>query len=180
MKKLATILMTVLLIVSMSVIAFAADTQTTEITMTIDPSMESYTLTIPATVQIDPNQKSGTVNVGLSDVNLVWNTKLTVYATSKNHVDGEDGSYLVNTSDSTKKISYSVVGTAGDTSFEAHEQGLYVARYTAAHEYGYSHPEQLEDGGIELTVDGNYPGSGTYTDTLTFTVVFETLADMYS
>lgn len=181
MKKMTSILIAVLMLVSLSATALAADTQNTEISMTVDPSMESYTLTIPATVQIDPTVKTGEIDVVLSDVTLLWNTFLTVYATSANHIDGEDGSYLVNTANNTQKIAYSVFGEcAGDTSFEATTQGIYAAVYNTAYEWrGTSYPARNDDGTITLTVDGDIPGSGTYTDTLTFSVELQTLADRY-
>jgi len=181
MKKITTIIVAILMLITISVNTIAAETQSTEISMTIDPSMESYTLTIPATIQIDPNVKTGDINVELSDVNLFWNTFLTVYATSQNHIDGEHGSYLIETTDNTKKISYSVLSECnGSNSFETSDKGIYAAMYNAAHEYrGSTYEESIKDGKITITVDGNIPGSGTYTDTLTFSVELQTTSDMY-
>ena len=159
MKKLVTILMAVLLIVSMSAIAFAADTQSTEVSLTVDPALESYTLVIPATVTIDPATKSATLPLELKDVNLVWNDWIRIELTSANSNTNGMGAYLVNTEDSAKTIHYDLWNCAG----EKFSGSMGVAWYNK--EY-----DELDYGNIEIVVDGEYPGSGTYTDTLTFTV----------
>lgn len=180
MKKVTAILLVAMILTSVFSTVVAAGTKNTEISMTVDPSLESYVLIIPATVEIDPTERVGEIDVVLSDVELFWNTFLTVYATSANHVDGEGGSYLVDTTDSTKKISYSIFSECGGTSFVETEQGLYAAGYTAAHEWrGSSYIEKLEDGKMTITVDGTLPGSGVYTDTLTFSVELQTMNDRY-
>ena len=170
MKRFAAVLMAVLLVASMSVSALATDT--TEISLTVDPSMEHYTLTIPATVQIDPIEKSGTVSIELSDVALVWHTSLYVTASSKNHVEGESVSYLVNTSDESKKIAYRVHSYTGDNYFS--QDGI-VTIGGASRSYDYDtgtyRPNAIISiGDLDVIVTGDYPDSGTYTDTLTFTV----------
>jgi len=180
MKKAISILLAVLVLLSVTATTMAAG-NTTEISLDLDPSSETYTLNIPAKVEIDPASMQGEIEVTLSDPNLLWNTFLTVYANSQNHIDGEDNSYLVDTEDQDAKIAYSVNSeSTGDTSFEATEQGLRAAVYNAAHEYrGTTYSETLADGIITLTVNGAIPGDGVYTDLLTFSVDLETISDRY-
>ena len=163
MKKLIAILLCMVCVLSMAIPVFATeeeDTRTTVVSMTLDPSMESYTLTIPATISIDPTEKSATLNVTLEDVTLVWHTRLDVRYSTANGVTDQEGSFLVNTQDATKKIHYNI--TDSNLNVYSHDSNGETAAY-------YSNGE-VTNAWIELEVDGEYPGAGTYTDTLTFTV----------
>ena len=101
MRKILSLVLCIVLMLCMAIPASAEETAgTTVISLTVDPTMESYTLTIPADVTIDPTTKSGTVSVTLSDVTFVWSTELHVYASSANDW------HLVNQEDATKTIQY--------------------------------------------------------------------------
>jgi len=171
MKKITSVLIAVLLLLSINVAAVATDIKTTDVIMVVDPSMETYTLTIPATVIIDPAVRVGTLDVTLSDVNLVWNNWLRVDLTTKNRVDGEMGSYLVNEEDATQKVSYTLHSNAtnGDYWGGAPVDVAYYSKFYNSSIEAYS--EHYEVGPIVMTVTGEYPGAGTYRDTLTFSVV---------
>ena len=60
MKKLFALILTVCLLASMSVTAFAANTTggSTEVSFNVDPT---YTITIPATVELERQEDNGTV-----------------------------------------------------------------------------------------------------------------------
>ena len=170
MKKIISLLLATALFMSMTVTAFAADNQTV-ISMEIDESMESYELVIPATVSIDPAVKTGKVEVKIQDINLVWHESIGLYVKAQN--TDETGSYLINTTDTSKKIAYNILLGTG-VIYSAAESGANTPRGVWTNQYKYDEDTQSwianyrEE--INLTVTGDYPGSGTYTDTLTFTV----------
>ena len=168
MKKLIAILLCMASVLSMTIPVFATeeeDIRTTVVSMTLDPSMESYTLTIPPTITIDPAKKSATLNVTLEDVTLVWHDALYVYAAPANHDSVNGGSYLVNTEDTTQKIHYTLEAYSGA------ELGSSEGKVCAAsYEKNVGGEPYLDSGDMTIVVDGKYPGAGTYTDTLTFTV----------
>ena len=60
MKKLFAVILAVALMASMSVTAFAANTEggSTEVSFNVDPT---YTITIPATVELERKEDNGTV-----------------------------------------------------------------------------------------------------------------------
>lgn len=166
MKKLIAILLCMACVLSTAIPALAAeneDTRQTVVSLELDPSMESYTLTIPANITIDPAKKSATLNVTLEDVSLFWYDELYVYAAPANHDSVNGGSYLVNTEDTTKKIHYTLTAYSGE------ELGSLEGKVCAAY-YEKNEP-YLGSGDMTIVVDGEYPGAGTYTDTLTFSVV---------
>lgn len=168
MKKLIALLLCIVSIMSMAIPAFATeaeDNRSTIVSMTLDPSMETYTLTIPATITIDPAVKSATLKITLENVNLVWHKRLAVYAMPTNRDTVNGGSYLINTEDATKKIHYNLKSQDGQI-LQATDTTMSTAYYYLASD---STP-YLQNGRLELTVDGDYPGAGTYTDTITFTV----------
>ena len=165
-------MLVVVTVMSMTMTAFAANNQT-EISLTLDESMESYELVIPATVTIDPAEKAGKVEVKIQDINLVWNKGINLYVKAKNTDEsGATSSYLINTSDASKKIAYrihlgnNIVYNATEPAYDE-EVGLLTNTYEY-NEYTSSWARYDEE--INLVVEGDYPGSGTYTDTLTFSV----------
>lgn len=167
MKKVLSILLSITLLLSLAIPVFAAetDTRSTVVSLELDPSMESYTLEIPAQVELDVATKIGAIAVKLTDVSLVWNHSVTVYMTTENGVSGEPGSYLVNSDDESLKIHYTLTDAIGRD--YVHGQGDPVAEYFINTSTG----EVIENGGgVTLEIDGDYPGAGTYTDTITFTV----------
>ena len=60
MKKLFALILAVVMIATMSVTAFAANTEggSTELSFNVDPA---YTVTIPATVELERQEDNGTV-----------------------------------------------------------------------------------------------------------------------
>ena len=177
MKKIISLLLATALFMSMTVTA-AAENQTV-ISMEIDESMESYELVIPATVSIDPAVKTGKVEVKIQNINLIWNKGIDLYVKDQNSAEktesnasGSISSYLIDTSDTSKKIAYKMVlgsgifYTSGDPGYDS-QRGL-VTNHYRYDERSQSWVTTSEE--INLTVTGDYPGSGTYTDTLTFTV----------
>ena len=172
MKKVIFLLLTIIAVLSMSLTVFAADNQT-EISLTLDENMESYELVIPATVSIDPAVKAGKVDVKIQDINLVWNKGINLYVKAKNtDVSGATSSYLINTEDVSKKIAYrihlgnNIVYNATERAYDE-EIGLLTNTYEY-NEYTSSWARHAEE--INLVIEGDYPGSGTYTDMLTFSV----------
>ena len=156
MKKLLSLVLTVVMLLTTVIYVTAADTQTT-ISLTLDESMESYTLTIPASVEIDPTTKSGTMNVNITDYEFVWSDSIIVSASFC-------GS-LVNTEDESKSIAYEIENGDGEKSSTGFGRVLYV--------YKDSTRSTCDSAELEIFLKGDYPGAGTYTDTITFTVKHE-------
>ena len=177
MKKIISLLLATALFMSMTVTA-AAENQTV-ISMEIDESMESYELVIPATVSIDPAVKTGKVEVKIQKINLIWNKGINLYVKAQNspeesesNASGTISSYLIDTTDTSKKIAYKMVLGTGVV-YSSSESGYNSQQGVLTNHYRYdegirSWVTTSEE--INLTVTGDYPGSGTYTDTLTFTV----------
>lgn len=156
-------------VMTMAMPVFAEETEgakQTIVSLEVDPSMEHYTITIPASISIDPAEKSATLNVTLEDVALVWHSRIHVYAAPANRDTENIGSYLVHTEDAAKRIHYSLKSTENGMIFNSQQEKLTVMSYYSE----YDSDSESKTGGIVLTVDGEYPGGGTYTDTLTFTV----------
>jgi len=163
MKKYFTLILALAMLLAMSVPAMAENAGETEISLTVESSMESYNLVIPPTLEIDPVEKTAQLKVELSDVNLVWNDRLVVIANPANPDEDGRGGYLVKEGDANTRIHY----TLQDGNGEIKNKDLMVASYAAP--YGGSSESYILDG-LKITVDDDYPGSGTYSDTLTFTV----------
>ena len=83
MKKVLSILLSFLLLFSMAIPAVASENQTV-VSLELDPTMESYTLTIPAKVELDPAEKVGYLNITLENINLVWSKTVNVTMTAAN------------------------------------------------------------------------------------------------
>lgn len=187
MKKTVSFLLALIMICCMAVPAYAADTRNTEVSLTIDESLESYEVTIPATITLDAakfaNGKVTVMKAELTSISAIWSKYIKIYFSSQN------GFYLVNTEDSSKKIGYT---------FQAADSMEYNPTDTKDYageklEYFSSSIESL-DGTVtpgnpsgrtflpydisgEISTKGNdfaIPGSGTYSDTLTFTIELST------
>ena len=172
MKRILTLTAAFLLVLSMSLTAFAANNQT-EVSLTLEENMETYTLVIPPTVIISPAEKTGKVEVKIQNINLVWSKGINLYVKAQNSdANGDYSSFLINAEDSSKKIGYdiylgsNILYSAKEYSYNT-ERGLLTNIYSPE-EYSDSWARYPEE--INLKVTGEYPGSGTYTDTLTFTV----------
>lgn len=155
MKKFLSLMLCLALLLGLATTVYATGNTTT---VSLEVPNESYTLKIPATVTIDAASKTGSITVAVEDVNLIWSDYLRVMMTAQNvGTTGEAGSYLVN-AESGNKIHYNF---SNDIENKAHVSGdTYKAIDT----------RNGNTNTITLTVDGAYPGAGTYTDVLTFTV----------
>lgn len=140
----------------------------TTVTLTLDPSLDSYAVVIPSSVTIDPDTRKGTGRVTIKGGDA-WNVKygasLTVYfAESKNSLK------LLNTRDSGKKIGYQLRSASGSTINPGGEI-LSWRRYDAD---GKENPGVEKDisAWIEFRAENTIPAAGTYQDIVTFNVVF--------
>ena len=167
MKKVISFILCLALVFSLNICAFAEETsndQTTVLKLTVDPSLETYTLSIPAELNIDPATKTATLTVSASEINLLWSDAFCVDVSSEN-LD-TTGANLVNTKDATKKIHYEMRDDNGTLITSSITAGT-VLQYEKERD---TQGTKSASGTLEITVDGTYPTSGTYTDTLTFTV----------
>ena len=178
MKKLIAILLCMVCVLSLAVPVFAeeiAETIETVVSLELDPTLEHYTLTIPAEVKFDMTKEVSEVPIELKDVNFAWNKRLDVYLTAKNgceeawysEIDDQDfsmaSSYLIHTEDETKKILYGIKSGYSGLIYDGDDLIVASAYYYEGELDIYSNP-------LEMKILGEYPGAGTYTDTLTFTV----------
>ncbi len=183
MKKTLSLLLALVLVCCTAAPAFAADNKTL-VTLTIDEALESYEVTIPPTITLDAaafaTDRGGktALNVTINKLSAVWSTKFYIYVASKN------GFKLVNTEDPSKVIPYgchcpnNISYTSND---EAGKVYLYIDHsdisyilnqglpYNTTHSYSDGTPS---NGYLYRYGSDAYPGSGTYTDTLTFTFAF--------
>ena len=150
MKKLFALILTVCLLASMSVTAFAANTTGGEadITTSIDPT---YTVTIPADVNVQFNATEtafGAIEVTASQIHPDKCIKVAL-ATDKE---------LNNAIDNTKVIPYAIKDSEG-------------AEFTSATYLTEGDKTELS---IHISADDwNAAYAGDYSDTVTFTVSYE-------
>ena len=150
MKKLFALILTVCLLASLSVTAFAANTTSgdADITTSIAPT---YTVTIPADVNVAFNATEtafGTIEVTAS---LILPNKCI-------KVDLASDGKLENSIDATKVIPYAIKDSEG-------------AAFTAA---TYQTEGDKTELSIHITADDwNAAYAGDYSDTVTFTVSYE-------
>ena len=183
MKKTVSFLLALILLCCMAVPAFAAENETL-VTLTVDESLESYEVTIPPTITLDAAafaQQGGgktALNVTINELTTVWSTKFYIYVASKN------GFNLVNTEDPSKVIPYGCF-CANSITVESNADAVgkvypYLDCYDISYilnqglPYNTSGPDndRLNYGYLYRDGSDAYPGSGTYTDTLTFTFEF--------
>ena len=150
MKKLFALILTVCLLATMSVTAFAANTTGGSTTITIDIA-PTYTVTIPADVNVQFNATEtafGAIEVTASQIHP--NKCIKVELTS----DGK----LENSIDATKVIPYSIKDSQG-------------AAFTSATYLTEGDKTELS---IHITADDwNAAYAGEYSDTVTFTITYE-------
>ena len=157
MKKLLSLMLCLAFLLGLATTVYATGNTTT---VSLEVPNESYTLKIPATVEIAPEKKTGTITVSVEDVNLIWSDYLKVMMTAQNVGErGTNGSYLVN-AESGNRIHYDFSKDVTGKVFAS--GGTYAAINT--------NMGGATTNTITLTVDGEYPGAGIYTDVLTFTV----------
>ncbi len=181
MKKAISLFVVFVMLFACMSPAYASDTNTTEVSLTVDPSLESYTLTIPPSVTIDPATKTGQASISCTIENMVWSKGYVLGVKFKN-IDS-DGLYLVNSDDSDLKIKYyatlptnQMVRSTSDTasqyiSSDSEKIFNVFLAYPDSNIDLWTFP-LTETDTITATVDGTYPGGGTYTDTWTFTFQF--------
>ena len=150
MKKLFALILTVCLLASMSVTAFAANATggDADITTSIDPT---YTVTIPADVTVAFNATEtafGTIEVTASQIHPDKCIKVALASDGK----------LENSIDATKVIPYAIKDSQG-------------AAFTSATYLTEGNKTELS---IHITTnDWNAAYAGEYSDTVTFTVSYE-------
>ena len=184
MKKTVSFLLALIMVCCMAVPAYAADNEML-VTLTVDESLESYEVTIPPTITLDAaafatdGGGKTALNVTINKLSAIWSTRFNIYVASKN------GFNLVNTEDPSKVIPYGcfcansmtitsnadAVGKVytyydNDSISYILNQGL---PYNTTHSYSNGGPMY---GYLYRDGSDAYPGSGTYTDTLTFTFAF--------
>ena len=184
MKKTVSFLLALILLCCMAVPAYAADTRNTEVSLTVDGPLESYEVSIPPTITLDAaafatNGGGKTaLNVTINKLSAVWSTRFYIYVASKN------GFNLVNTEDPSKVIPYGCYCANSITITSNNNAGKTYPyydndsiSYILNQGLPYNTTRSYSNGGLMngyLYRDGSdaYPGSGTYTDTLTFTFAF--------
>ena len=181
MKKTVSFLLALIMVCCMAVPAYAADNEML-VTLTVDESLESYEVTIPPTITLDAakfaNGEETVMKAELTSISAIWSKYIKIYFSSQN------GFYLVNTEDNSKKIGYTFQ-TADLVSYSASDTvkgGSYFSRSIEELEgksdgdfSGTSHLPYDISGKISTKYnDFAIPGSGTYSDTLTFTIELST------
>lgn len=155
MKKFFAILLTVTMMATMTMTAFAAtingDEGSVEVTYGVD---EKYIVNIPANTSLTENGVP--MEVSAKDVVIPYGNKLTVSVSSTNYSDSKW--YLVDTVNAENKLEYSIKN--GDNAVASGDAILTVAAGTTE-EQKVTLTAKLED---TATI------SGTYKDTITFNV----------
>ena len=156
MKKLFALILTVAMLMSLSVTAFAANTTggSTEVSFNVDPT---YTITIPATVELQKVEDNGTVTYendytieAVAGVRLKKNEYIEVTVASDFEMTTEQGATL----DYTITKGGNAVATGGVVAeFETDKNAQSTTIHIAANDPDYA---------------------GEYKDTVTFTVAVKT------
>lgn len=183
MKKTVSFLLALIMICCMAVPAFAAENETL-VTLTVDESLESYEVTIPPTITLDAaafatNGGGKTaLNVTINKLSAVWSTRFNIYVASKN------GFNLVNTEDPSKVIPYGcfcansmTITSNADAvgkvyTYYDNDSISYILNQGLPYNTSGPDNDRLNYGYLYRYGSDAYPGSGTYTDTLTFTFAF--------
>ena len=144
-------------------------TATTEVKLVIDRTLDSYTITIPSNVEIDPKTKEGTGTITLSDkdLDLVSCTGLNVIIKdAKNeHVKKTSNTepHFTLKSDSTTDIGWYYIRKPSGNNLSVGDK---VLEYSKSKNLTQPQTETL------IYYVNSLPTEGTYTDTLTFEVNF--------
>ncbi len=160
MKKIFAILLAVTMMATMSVTAFAAEitgeSGSVEVTYGVE---EAYVVTIPAAITLSADAAS-TMEISASGVVIAYGDQLTVSVSSTNYADSKW--YLVDTANAENKLEYSVKN--GENAVASGDAILTVDAGTA------------ETATVTLTTQlvDQATVSGTYKDTITFTVNVDT------
>ena len=148
MKKMLSSILCLIMMVSMSISAFA---ESNDFVLTYS-NEASYEITIPASGTVNKATGKGIIEIDISDTNLANGTAVSVTATSANYANGSW--YLVNTKDSSDKIAYTIGTTNGGSDVTSGDEVLTADVPTSATLY--------------VTVSDTSK-VGTFTDTISFT-----------
>ena len=159
MKKLVTLLLTAALAITAATTAFADTTISPDandplapsnkgipVTYTVNPS---YTVTIPTSVTLDSNTKSSTAKVKAENVTVPYGQSVKVALATDFKVTSDEGAELTYT---VKKDNVAVANNA-------------VVLEVASNATG-----KTGETALTFELNDNIVYSGTYTDTVTFTV----------
>ena len=156
MKKLFALILTVAMLASMSVTAFAANTEggSTELSFNVDPT---YTVTIPATVELERQEDNGTVTYE-NDYTL----------TAQAGVRLKKGEYI----EVTVASDFEMTTTEGATlAYTITAENAAVANNGVVAEFATDKAEQT----ATIHIAANDPDfAGEYKDTVTFTLTVKT------
>ena len=156
MKKLFALILTVAMLASMSVTAFAANTEggSTELSFNVDPT---YTVTIPATVELERQEDNGTVTYE-NDYTL----------TAQAGVRLKKGEYI----EVTVASDFEMTTTEGATlDYTITAENAAVANNGVVAEFATDKAEQT----ATIHIAANDPDfAGEYKDTVTFTLTVKT------
>ena len=156
MKKLFAIVLTFALLASLSVTAFAANTEggSTELSFNVDPT---YTVTIPATVELERQEDNGTVTYE-NDYTL----------TAQAGVRLKKGEYI----EVTVASDFEMTTTEGATlDYTITAENAAVANNGVVAEFATDKAEQT----ATIHISANDPDfAGEYKDTVTFTLTVKT------
>lgn len=156
MKKIISFALAVMMIATMTITSFAQEVTNGSGTVEVSYGVsESYTVTIPADITLVANQGSN-MEISASNVVIPYGQQLTVSIGSNNYADSKW--YLIDTANGENKLEYSVKN--GEDAVASGSTILTVAAGTTG------------DQTATLTTNlvGTATSSGTYKDTLTFTV----------
>ena len=166
MKKLLTCVLALVMVLSLSVTVFAADTSidqgstsktgSTSVTYTVNPT---YTVTIPANVTL-----GNSVNVKASGVKVAKGSQVVVTLTGTSE---SDNAFKVNTAEGAM-LGYTVKN--GETAVNVNDTVLTVNPDSAADGSGASGSTSLA-----VALNDTIQYAGTYTGTVTFTVSVEAI-----
>ena len=163
MKKIVSFMLVLVMAMSMSMTAFAADTtididsaQSAQTVVTYGQS-EGYTVVIPESVVIDAVSLKGSATISAENVVIAAGKTLNIKISGH---DYDDAWELI--SSASDKLTYLIGTTEGDDDVVNDS----VVLSAAAGLYWNSKLEEV----LHFTLDSDVEKSGTYQDTLTFTV----------
>lgn len=159
MKKLFAVILTVALLATMSTTAFAANTTggSTEVSFNVDPT---YTVTIPATVELERQEDNGTVTYE-NDYTLTAQAGLRLKRGEYIEVTVASGFEMTTTEGAT--LDYTIIA-----------ENAAVANNGVVAEFATDKAEQT----ATIHIAANDPDyAGEYKDTVTFTVAVKVAAN---
>lgn len=165
MKKMLSVILAFVLVMSMATTVFAADAEITtggnqsaETVVTYDMT-EGYTVIIPESVVIDATTKKGTAIVGAENIVIAYGKTLNVTISGDDYADAWE---LIDVADATNKVKY-LIGTTEGGEDIVNES---VVLTSAAGDNWNSKVEET----IYFSLGEDVEKAGSYEDTLTFTV----------